>query len=175
MQFNVATLLSEPIGATREYEIDEVAPIEGAPHRVTGSVEFVRTDRGVLVRADLRAEAELECRRCLVPFTAQRPLRFSDEYLQAVDLTSGTRVVNELEPEALTIDARHTLDVLEAVRQYWVIEESMHPLCREDCAGICPTCGANRNEQPCGCDTTVDSRWVALSELASTPKNPRRR
>ncbi len=40
-------------------------------------------------------------------------------------------------------------------------------LCREDCAGLCPTCGANRNLAPCDCVVeVVDSRWEALRELA---------
>jgi len=43
------------------------------------------------------------------------------------------------------------------------------PLCAEDCAGLCPVCGADRNEADCGCDTTVrDERWAALDVLKET-------
>jgi uncharacterized protein len=42
----------------------------------------------------------------------------------------------------------------------------MKPLCRPDCAGICPTCGANLNAGSCGCATEeVDPRWKALEAL----------
>ena len=42
----------------------------------------------------------------------------------------------------------------------------LKPLCREDCAGLCPQCGANLNEGPCGCEPdTEDDRWAALREL----------
>jgi uncharacterized protein len=40
-------------------------------------------------------------------------------------------------------------------------------LCREDCAGLCPTCGANRNRMDCGCVVVeADPRWDALRELS---------
>jgi len=40
-------------------------------------------------------------------------------------------------------------------------------LCREDCAGLCPTCGIDRNEASCDCaDAPTDSRWDALRGLA---------
>ncbi len=40
-------------------------------------------------------------------------------------------------------------------------------VCGDDCAGLCPSCGANLNEGPCGCaPAPTDSRWAALAELA---------
>ena len=53
------------------------------------------------------------------------------------------------------------IDLAPAVREYVLIELPDGPLCRDDCAGICPVCGIDRNEAPCECDTTVrDERWV---------------
>ena len=41
-----------------------------------------------------------------------------------------------------------------------------HPLCREDCRGLCPRCGANLNDGPCGCaEPPGDPRWAALAGL----------
>ena len=39
------------------------------------------------------------------------------------------------------------------------------PLCRPDCLGLCPTCGADRNEEPCTCAEPGDPRWAALDVL----------
>ena len=39
------------------------------------------------------------------------------------------------------------------------------PLCREDCAGLCPQCGTNWNESTCGCDPAGDPRWSVLDSL----------
>ena len=42
----------------------------------------------------------------------------------------------------------------------------VQPICREDCAGLCPKCGADRNQAPCACgDSQVDPRWQALERL----------
>ena len=52
------------------------------------------------------------------------------------------------------------------VREYVLLDLPEAPLCRDDCAGICPQCGADRNESPCDCDTSVtDLRWSALEGL----------
>ncbi len=58
------------------------------------------------------------------------------------------------------------IDLAPAVREYVLIELPDGPLCRDDCAGICPVCGADRNESHCECDTSVrDERWAALDDL----------
>jgi len=41
----------------------------------------------------------------------------------------------------------------------------MVTLCREDCAGLCPVCGVNRNQETCACGESTDSRWDALKKL----------
>ncbi len=164
MQFNVSQLLREPVGATREHDIDDKVEIEGEPRRLTGVVEFIRTDRGVLVRADLRGDVHAECSRCLTPLDRPARLTFEEEYTQTTDAATGAPIGAAPEPDAFIIDARHTLDLREAVRQYWVLAESMQPLCRPDCAGICPNCGRNRNDQPCDCEP-ADPRWAALEAL----------
>jgi uncharacterized protein len=46
-----------------------------------------------------------------------------------------------------------------------VLELPMAPLCRDDCAGLCPQCGANRNEGDCGCVAPRDPRWANLDVL----------
>ncbi len=51
-------------------------------------------------------------------------------------------------------------------RELLALELPMAPLCRDDCAGLCPACGADRNTVDCGHDTTpTDPRWGALTEL----------
>ena len=70
------------------------------------------------------------------------------------------------EEEALLIDERHMLDLSEVVRQYILLQREQYPLCDEACAGLCPVCGQNLNEGPCGCrDVSEDPRWAALREL----------
>ncbi len=164
--YNVSQLLREPIGATRQYDIDEsvALPYRGAPvARVTGALTLTRTLNGVLARADLAAEVSLECSRCLRATVQPLPHPIEEEYLPTVDPLTGGRVPEPVIPTSFLIDARHHLDLEEAVRQASVLAEPMAPLCRPDCRGLCPRCGADRNANPCECDTRpVDERWAAL-------------
>lgn len=164
MQFNVAQLLREPIGATRDYAIDADIVLEDERHRLMGRAELVRTDGGILVRAELTTPARYECSRCLASVAGGVRLRLEEEYLPAVAPLNGSPVNKADEPEALLIDERHTLDLAEAARQAWLLAEPMQPLCRADCAGLCPVCGNNRNTDPCRCET-IDPRWAALEPL----------
>ena len=58
-----------------------------------------------------------------------------------------------------------TIDLGPMVRDAIVLELPAAPLCREDCAGLCPYCGADRNEGPCSCVAPVDPRWANLDVL----------
>jgi uncharacterized protein len=52
------------------------------------------------------------------------------------------------------------------VREYVLLDLPDLPLCKDDCAGICPTCGIDRNAGTCDCDAVVtDPRWSALENL----------
>src|SRR3990170_3221082 len=99
MQFNVSQLLREPVGATREHDIDDEVEIEGARRRLTGVVEFIRTDRGVLARADLQGEVHAECSRCLTPLDGQTRLTFEEEYVQTADAATGAPIGAPREPD----------------------------------------------------------------------------
>ena len=46
-----------------------------------------------------------------------------------------------------------------------LLELPLAPLCSEDCQGLCPVCGANRNTEPCDCAPVADPRWAALDAL----------
>ena len=131
----------------------------------------MRTDRGILVKGTLRTEAEVTCSRCLSLFGCPIALNIEDEYFPTVDVFSGALVSVPDEPGCFTINEQHVLDLTEATRQYAMLVIPMKPLCRNDCAGLCPNCGHNLNLGPCDCPPQqVDPRWAALTELASERK-----
>ena len=171
LPINVAQQLKEPIGTVREYELDGAVEIKGKESRVTGEVCLTRTDRGILVKARLDSEVEVTCSRCLREFNRSFELGFEEEYLQTVDLISGTRLPLPGESGCFTIDQRHVMDLTEAVRQYALLSIPMKTLCQEDCAGLCPGCGHNLNLGPCQCPAEgVDPRWSILLELKDVRK-----
>jgi uncharacterized protein len=58
------------------------------------------------------------------------------------------------------------IDLADVIREQLYLALPMKPLCREDCLGLCPVCGQNRNTTPCTCKTEwVDPRMDALRNL----------
>ncbi len=171
MIFNVAQLLQSPIGTTRQYDVDESLPaLEDTPltEPVRGHAKLVRTRRGVLVETDLSTAARLQCSRCLEDVVAPLKLHVEEEFVPSIDVNTGLPVppLPGEDDSAFKIDEHHQLDLGEAVRQYGLLEIPLQPLCRVDCAGLCPTCGRNRNNGPCGCEPEpVDPRLAAFRQF----------
>ena len=168
IQINVSQLLKDPIGTTRSYQVAETVDIAGSKSTVQGEVELVRTDRGILVKGTLQGMIEVTCSRCLNLFSSHLALNIEEEYFATTDVDSGATLPLPEEPEYFTIDERYILDLSEAIQQYMLLAVPMKPLCREDCAGLCPNCGHNLNEGACGClPQEVDPRWSQLGRLTS--------
>lgn len=172
LQINVSQLLKGPIGATRACETDEVVNIAGGDSRVQGDVTLVRTDRSILVRGTLKTAVELTCGRCLSLFRAPLTLDIEEEYYPTTDIFTGTRLPVPAESSGGTIDECHILDLSEAIQQYATLAMPMKPLCRENCAGLCPSCGHNLNQGECGCpQQEADPRWGVLRKLTIASTN----
>ena len=165
--FNVAQLLKEPPGFSRPIAAEgEVSTTEeGASTRVTGRAWLTRTDQGVWVEGLLKATLETECSRCLTSFCQWIALGLSDLYVAIVDLKTGKRVQPSEGDGHFLIDEHHTLDLTEGVRQYAIAAAPLRSLCSAQCLGLCPDCGANLNEGPCGCSSPIDPRWEPLKGL----------
>ena len=171
MRFNVAQLLKEGVGARRNYSLDETFEPwpETGTTRVRGEITLTSMNRGIWISGPIETNASSTCARCLT--LSERSVRFrvDEEYLPTVEIDSGTPVSAQESQEAkegtFILDSHHTLDLTEAVRQYVIINLPMKPLCHQNCAGLCSTCGANLNDHPCDCSTYADSRWSPLLDL----------
>ena len=169
MEFAAGQLLREPIGTSVRYEIRERRTLPGdeTPTDLMGSVTLMRTDKGILVSTDLHCSFGGRCSRCLTEMTYPVVLKFQEEYWPAVDASTGEVLPPPDDPDAFLIDTDQILDITEALRQYRLMAEPMQPLCKPDCLGLCPRCGYNLNQGPCGCPRQeTDARWTALTELA---------
>ena len=122
---------------------------------------------GIWVLGRLKAEVSAECSRCLTDVEESLDTEISEQYYPSVDTSTGTAITAPLlEEEAFRIDATNELDVREALRQNLITSLPMKPLCKPECAGICPDCGVNRNESQCHCgEDERDPRWARLIEL----------
>jgi len=174
VQINVSQQLKASIGTTRDYEVNGIVDIEGGNVTVKGMVRLTRTDRSILAGGSLHTEIELTCSRCLSLFGCPLTLTIEEEYFPTTDIYSGTPLTLPDEPSYFTIDEHNILDLTEAIRQYAILAIPMKPLCHQDCAGLCPTCGANLNLSSCNCPPIpADPRWSGLKKLVLTETETR--
>lgn len=144
---------------------------------VHGQATFLRTDRGILVTGRVSVVVEATCARCLAPFTQPLQVHFEEEYLPTVEVLTGLPLSRVEDKDTFTIDERHQLDLSEAIRQYFLLDIPLKPLCRPDCAGLCPICGVNRNQSSCQCALTIEEgpwdelkRWAVGQAKIEGPK-----
>jgi len=169
LKFNVAQLLREEIGARRNYTFaEEALPLDDTTtlRQLDGSVRFIRTASGVLADVYARGMVEQACIRCLAPTTLVLELDFRDEFHSKIEVTTGISLPKPDEEDPFFIDESHKIDLGEVIREYALLELPMQPLCREDCKGLCPVCGADLNTEPCDCHSEEgDDRFAVLSSL----------
>lgn len=132
--------------------IDDERLVPDAPIHVDLHLESVND--GVLVTGTVAATWHGDCRRCLEPAGDTAVAEIDERYQYEVT-----------DPDAFPI-AHDQLDLVPLVRETVLLELPAAPLCRPDCAGLCPTCGVNLNTGTCDCTApAVDARWGALDEL----------
>lgn len=157
---------------TAPFEFEQVIPLpEGVggedlvlvePVHFFGRVE--RDQPGYLLVATLVARCQLRCVRCLEAF----PLTFKDTFRLLLWPSSLAPQEEELRLSRKELDVRFftdpVLDFVEVAGEQLELLLPMKPLCRENCQGLCPRCGANRNLASCSCPRE-DERWQPLAEL----------
>jgi uncharacterized protein len=170
MRFHVSHELRQPAGTVFRYELQErrlALEDDIVLRELKGTMELVRTDRGLLVHVAAGCLAHGVCARCLTEIDYRLRLDFEEEYLPVLDIFTGLPNRIPRDTDQFLIDADFVLDLREALRQYTVMAEPLNPLCRPDCRGLCPDCGQNLNEGPCACPERLDSRWEPLRRLAA--------
>ena len=167
MRHNVAQLLKEPIGSTRSYPVEEAfTSAERFADHVSGSLRLLRTHQGVLAAGALQVDVTADCGRCLDVFTLSLSFSIEEEYFPLVDIDTGRRAEVPAGAEGSPIGVDHVLDLTDVVCQSVITNLPMKPLCRDNCLGLCPQCGANQNRQTCDCwSANVDPRWRDLANL----------
>ena len=166
MIIDVSLQLKEPVGSERRYRIDEAIDFpNGGEVAIQGEVSLIRTNGGILMTGTLNTRINAVCSRCLGAFDQPLPLKLEEEFLPVVDPSTGARLPCPGEDNVFVIDANLEIDLGEVVRQYILLALPMKPLCREDCAGLCSSCGHNLNLGPCSCSPDVAPRFAELAKL----------
>jgi uncharacterized protein len=121
-------------------------------------VTLEAVEGGIVVAGTVRAPWSGECRRCLGPVTGSVEVLVEEVFVREPE-----------EGEAYPIEGDH-IDLEPLARESIVLALPLAPLCRPDCRGLCPTCGADLNAGDCSCETEpIDVRWSALDALREKP------
>ncbi len=121
----------------------------------------------IRVHGHLSVDMEADCDRCLEPAAVAvdgdfdlgyRPARFAAP-------EGGEIAVDEAESDVAFYEG-DGIELNDVLREYVLLSLPMRRLCAEDCKGMCPVCGQNRNLQPCDCHAKPsDDRWAALKQI----------
>lgn len=140
---------------------------QGSPLQIAGSAELLaHTDGEIRIQGRYTVEMTAECDRCLgrarFPLDARfdlfyRPMSYIARE-EEIEIDEGEAEMGFYEGEGLELE-----DIL---REQVLLALPMQRICSDDCKGICPVCGQNRNESACSCKVeNADDRWGALRKL----------
>lgn len=135
----------------------EPAEISGRIRRKGHEVELI---------GKLQARVETVCARCLKPVAIPLATDFDERFATAVSW--GAEEQHELASEDLNLSVfdGEAIDVDQLAREQLLLAKPAQALCREDCQGLCPVCGADMNANACECQAQqIDSRWQKLKDL----------
>lgn len=139
-----------------------------APVRLVGTLS--KTGVGYAVRGEVSGQGRLRCVRCLGEFTFSFHERF---FVQLQPLAQAPQE-EEVQLSRKDLDVRFftepVLDLAELAGEQVELALPMKPLCREDCRGLCPRCGIDRNLASCQCTPEVDERWQPLLQFPFPPR-----
>ncbi len=161
--------LSREAKAPTDLGVEFIGVRQGAPVQLDLRLESVM--EGVLVTGTARAWLEGECVRCLESLEQECEADFQElfSYPDADDRSRDADTGDDAEDED-TLFLEGDFFALEPVlRDAVVLSLPLQPVCREDCPGLCPDCGARLADDPDHRhDEAVDIRWAALQGLAGT-------
>jgi uncharacterized protein len=183
MEFKVSELEREPI----EFDL-ELAPgavdfgeeaVQKGPLATAGQAEVLHEHRGPRdIVADIRLKGrfagsfEVPCARCVEPVEIPLSAEFDLIFRPAgADAEAPERSITAPETE-IGYYQKDSLWLEDVLREQILLSLPARTLCKPDCKGLCPRCGANRNIQPCTCEVgPSDPRWEALAGLRGRIKS----
>ena len=180
MQLDTSRLRTGAEDIDRQFSPDDFAGLNEdfqvtGPTRLTGTVRR-DSKTAVVLKGRVRSTLEVACSRCLEPFSVDVDAEFETRFVPPGEFATvtaetvhsgevGDDQVEETEIGLTEYDGE-TIDLAQMMKEQFLLTLPMKPLCREDCQGLCPVCGANRNRETCECrQDWVDPRLASLANL----------
>jgi uncharacterized protein len=147
LQEEPVTLRYDFAAATLEAE----APALGLSGQVTGAVTFTRVERDIVAHGTLQTTARGVCARCLEEAEAAVRAAIDELWVRKADERSRPGDGEDIDPDLAHPLIGDMIELSEIFREVLMAETPDRLLCREDCKGLCPQCGANWNQGGCDC------------------------
>ncbi|MBZ5513112.1 MAG: DUF177 domain-containing protein [Acidobacteriia bacterium] len=177
MFISLQVLVQKEINFREEYppETIDLGPDmrQSAPLLTSGRATLIEERHGnqgaildIRVQGKLATAVETACARCLEPVTREVAREFELLYRpRGVDAGREEISVTQAEAE-IGYYVGDGVELADILREQILLEVPMKVVCREECKGLCPSCGRNLNESDCHCPPPVaDPRWQALKDL----------
>ncbi len=136
---------------------------EGAVEKHSYQIDIIGNIKGV---------AEITCGRCLVAVETAFDIPFKSSYVSS-EYESREKEI-QIGGDDLDVDfyQEEKIDLTSLVREQIILNVPETALCKPDCSGLCPKCGANKNEKKCNCsEVEIDPRFKVLENLIREEKN----
>jgi uncharacterized protein len=183
MEFKVIELEKEPIDFDLELRSGSVDYGDEAEQignlATSGRAEVIHEHRGpreivadIRLRGRFAGNFQVPCARCIEPVEIPLAAEF-DLIFRPIGADAGPpeRSITASEAE-IGYYQKDSLSLEDVLREQVLLSLPVRTLCKPDCKGLCPRCGANRNLQPCSCDPgPADPRWEALTGLRGRIKS----
>ncbi|SJZ55127.1 YceD family protein [Selenihalanaerobacter shriftii] len=149
--------IRENLGAIKEVKLEEEIEdiqFQDREIQIDGpakmAFQVINTEDSFLVVGDIDLNLNVKCSRCLDEFT----------------LPVTAKLEEEVEKDRVELSGAASINIEEEIEDNVFLAIPMKPVCDEDCAGICPSCGQDLNEGDCDCFMhTVDPRLAKLEQL----------
>lgn len=174
MEISLETIKAEPsdLGLSADpAELELRLDLAEITSPVTFKGRVWRIEDEIFLDGVINYAVKYTCARCLTEFINECELPLNLVLQLVADDQLGEP--DDDDDQFVMISAAKTTYALDQhVRDLIALEAPLKPVCREDCAGLCPQCGTNRNETQCECQTKpADSRWEALRKLSENENN----
>lgn len=151
-----------------QYDFHEDASELGLDERFGGQVmvkaELEKRRSQFFLRVKLETVGRFICDRCADEFD----MSLSNEYRMAYVFSRKDAEGYDEDEIALIKESTNVIDISDDVRQFVILSVPLKLLCKEDCAGLCSTCGANLNYEECKCEKDAfDPRWETLRSMVN--------
>ena len=140
-----------------------------SPLHAVGEAELLPGDEGqIRLQGAVSGEVVAECDRCLNPAKFEVNAAFDLFYEPATTVVAGDEIAIQEADTEIGFYEGEGIELEQVLVEQILLQLPMQRVCREDCKGICPVCGSDRNVVNCDCHVKpTDDRWAALSKLTA--------